>query len=414
MKFGLYLLMALDNMVQHKLRTFLTLLGLIVGIASVLVMTGMGRGFEADLQKWLATMLPNKITVAPGFSAELPPMLTLREVEFLQRKANPNWVTAIAPKVDLWGLPVKGVDPEMSWTVMTAATTADYPQMTKLVFIQGRFFNAEEVQNEEMVAVVNQDMLDLLAQGGQTDTGSVTIDNKLLRIVGVLDTSDTFGYEQPQIFLPIKLLERQLYLQNVTLDKGSVVVSTIDVLAVDVARVQQARREVERVFRLYYGLDIDEPTTVQITVDRESLTTNEDYMRNFTLVLAGIGGVALLVGGIGIMNILLAAVSERTREIGLRKAIGASNGDILFQFLMESITICLVGGALGVGFSYGIAALINGALGGPESQMGIRILIDLTSVVVAAGSSIACGLIFGLYPALRAMRLNPIQALRYE
>jgi len=185
-------------------------------------------------------------------------------------------------------------------------------------------------------------------------------------------------------------------------------------LAVDVAHVQQARREVERVFRLYYGLGIDEPTTVQITVDRENTATYEDSMRTFTLVLAGIGGVALLVGGIGIMNILLAAVSERTREIGLRKAIGASNGDILFQFLMESITICLVGGGLGVGFSYGVGALINQAFGGPESQMGIRILIDLTSVLIAAGSSIACGLVFGLYPALRAMRLNPIQALRYE
>jgi putative ABC transport system permease protein len=153
---------------------------------------------------------------------------------------------------------------------------------------------------------------------------------------------------------------------------------------------------------------------VQITVDRENTATYEDSTRTFTLVLAGIGGVALLVGGIGIMNILLAAVSERTREIGLRKAIGASNGDILFQFLMESITICLTGGLLGVGFSYGVGALINGAFGGPESQMRIRILIDLTSVLIAAGSSIACGLIFGLYPALRAMRLNPIQALRYE
>lgn len=413
MKFGLYLLMALDNMIQHKLRTFLTLLGLIVGIASVLVMTGMGRGYEANLQEMLATLLPNKITVMPGFSAELPPTLTLREVELLQRKARRDWVTAIAPKVELWGLPVKGVDPEMGWMMMTA-TTADYPQMTKLVFTQGRFFTAEEGQNEEMVAVVNQDMLDLLAQGGQTDTSSITIDNKLLRIVGILDTSVTFGYYQPQIFLPIKLLERRLYSQNVTLDKGSVVVSSIDVLAVDVAHVLPARREVERIFRLYYGLGIDEPTTVQITVDRENTATYEDSMRTFTLVLAGIGGVALLVGGIGIMNILLAAVSERTREIGLRKAIGASNGDILFQFLMESITICLVGGGLGVGFSYGVGALINQAFGGPESQMGIRILIDLTSVLIAAGSSIACGLVFGLYPALRAMRLNPIQALRYE
>lgn len=413
MKFGLYLLMALDNMVQHKLRTFLTLLGLIVGIASVLVMTGMGRGFAVDMQKMLAELLPNKITIVPDYSAELPPTLTLREVALLEKKVNRTLVTAIAPSVDLSGLSIKGVDPEMGWLMVTA-TTADYPQMTKLLFTEGRFFTQEEAQNETMVVVVNQDLLNLLQENGQTDLTTITIDNKILQIVGVLDTSSSFYGYQPQLFLPINLLEQQFNSQNLQRYEGAVAVRSVDVLAVDVAHVEQARRDLERIFRLYYGLRADQATPVQIYVDRSNFEGIENSTQTFTLVLAGIGGVALLVGGIGIMNILLAAVSERTREIGLRKAIGASNGDILFQFLMESITICLVGGGLGVGFSYGVGAIINQAFGGPESQMGIRILIDLTSVFIAAGSSIACGLVFGLYPALRAMRLNPIQALRYE
>jgi putative ABC transport system permease protein len=415
MKFGLYLFMALGNMAQHKLRTFLTLLGLIVGISSVLVMTGMGRGFAVDMEKMLAELLPNKITVQQGYASDLPPPpLTMREATLLQKKVNRTLITALAPRVEIWGLPVKGVDWEVQ-PVMAIATTADYPKMTKLTFTQGRFFTANEEQNGELVAVVNQSMIDLLQQSGQPNLKVVTIDNKPLQIVGVTENQNGFmSYgDTPQLYLPIYLLQRQLYLQNVTLDQGAVVINYIDVLALDQAHVQQARRDLERILRLYYGLRAEQPTTVQIIVDRDMIGLSENFSRTFTLVLAGIGAIALLVGGIGIMNILLAAVSERTREIGLRKAIGASNRDILVQFLMEAITICLVGGLLGVGSSYGIGALIN-TLSGPDNMLGIRILIDVTSVFIAAGSSIACGLIFGLYPALRAMRLNPIQALRYE
>lgn len=407
--------MALGNMTQHKLRTFLTLLGLIVGISSVLVMTGIGRGFAETTQEMLAEMLPNKITVQQGYTSDAPPVpLTMREVALLDKKVDRTLVTALAPRVEGFSLPIKGIDTN-AYYVMGTATTAAYPQMTKLTFAQGRFFSPQEEQDATLVVVINQSLFDLLQQSGQSNLSIMTIDNKPFQIVGVTQNQNGFmGYgDTPQFYLPVQLLQRQLYSDSIMREQGAVVVNYIDVLALDLAHVKRAQRDIERIFRLYYGLQAEQPTPVQIAVDREMFGFSEDFDRNFTLVLGGIGAVALVVGGIGIMNILLAGISERTREIGLRKAIGASNLDILIQFLMEAITICLMGGLFGVGASYGIGEIIN-RLTGPENMIGLRVIIDLRSVFIAAGSSIACGLIFGLYPALRAMRLKPIQALRYE
>lgn len=406
--------MALDNMVQHKLRTLLTLLGLVVGISSVLVMTGIGRGFGESAEEQLATLLPNKITLRQGYSPDAPPVsLTLREVDLLQKMIGRAAITAVAPKKQLWDLPIKGVDPNFQ-PAMVTATTVDYTQMTKLTFSQGRFFSTEEEREGAFVAVINQSLADLLQQSGQPDLSVLTIDNKPFRIVGITQADEgPFAFGMPEALIPISLLQRYLSSQSLIIENGSLAVDEINVLAIDVERLATAKRDVERILRLRYGLRAEQVNNFDLSVEGEILDFAQNFNRGFTLVLGGIGAVALVVGGIGIMNILLAGVSERTREIGLRKAIGASNRDILLQFLLEAITICLAGGLLGVGFSYGVGSIINTFAGGDE-MIGLRVVIDLRSVFIAAASSIACGLVFGLYPALRAMRLNPIQALRYE
>ncbi len=413
MKIGLYFLMALDSMAQHKLRTFLTLLGLIVGISSVLIMTGIGRGFALGAEEDIASLLPNKITVRQGYSPDTPPVaLTMREVGLLERMIGQAAYTAVAPRLQLWDLTVKGVDPETQG-VMVTATTADYPQVANLTFAEGRFFLPNEMDENLFVAVVSQSVLDILIQAGQQDLAVVNIGDKTFRIVGVLQAeSGPFSFGMPEIYIPINLLGRYLYSQSMMLENGSLVVEQIDILARDMAALETAKRDVERILRLRYGLRPDQLNNFELFVEAQFLEFAQDFAQGFTLVLGGIGAVALIVGGIGIMNILLATISERTREIGLRKAIGASNLDILIQFLMEAVTICLVGGMLGVAFSYGVGAIITYFTGGENSMIALRVVIDLRSVLIAAISSTACGIVFGLYPAVRAMRLNPIEALR--
>jgi ABC-type antimicrobial peptide transport system permease subunit len=416
MKVTQYFLMAFEGMLQHKLRTLLTLLGLIVGISSVLVMTGIGRGFGQETEEQFASLLPNKITVQQGYSPDAPPAaLTLRDVEVLRRLVGQGPIRAVAPQIDLYDLQLKGIDITQQ-PVQVIATSADYVQTIKPVFSWGRFFSDAEERSGDLVAVINTSMLSVLQSNSpqQTQPPLLTVNNLPFRIVGVLDdTGNPFTQGLLQAFIPISLLQKSLRSQSVSWQDGYMQVSQIFVVANDVAQLEPAKRAAERLLRLGRGLRADQANNFELVVEGQFLEFAQNFTRGFTLVLAGIGAISLLVGGIGIMNILLATVAERTREIGVRKAIGASDMDILSQFLIESVTICLLGGTLGVGLSYGIGRIID-YFSTPESMIGLRVVIDLRSVAIATLSSVVCGLVFGLYPALRAMRLDPIQALRYE
>jgi putative ABC transport system permease protein len=414
MKIGMFFQVALENMAQNKLRTSLTLLGLIVGISSVLLMTGLGRGFQQVNNEMLSRLLPNKLTVRQGFSLSSEPMpLSLRDAELLQSLVGRSAIQAVAPAANLWDLDVRGFDPE-GQRPQLIATTADYPKTAVLTFTQGRFFTPEEEAAEELVVVVNEAFMSILAAGQSEPPTSVYIANRRFTIVGLLEETNTFGgFGFPMAYLPLKLLPHPIYSENLQLHQGSPVVDEIHVLTTDVNTVKQAQREIEMILRLAHGLRSAQENDFSIDADSNFLSVVQDSSQIFTLVLGGIGAISLVVGGIGIMNIMLATITERTREIGIRKAIGARDTDILWQFLIEAITICLIGALMGVALSYGLARLIS-----MQFQSGtmsnFQIIIDLQSVMIASICGGVAGLVFGLYPALRAMRLDPIQALQAE
>jgi len=411
MKISSFFIVAFENMVQHKMRTALTLLGLIVGITSMLLMTGVGRGFERATQEGMASLLPTKLNIRQGYDPEggPPQPLTVRDAALLREFVGRSAIHAVAPVKEIWGVEVRGLQADNF--VNFVATSADYAITENLEFIQGRFFTADDELKKAPVIVVNQPFLDTLAANGQSDLSTVYIGSKRFTVVGVINESDFFG-GFPKAIVPISLLGRDITSSSINWDNGVLIVETIDILAADIEQVEAAKLDAERMLRLGHDLNVEEKNDFFITDQREILDQINNFNRGFTLVLGGIGSISLIVGGIGIMNIMLATISERTREIGIRKAIGASDIDVLFQFLTEAVVVCITGGLLGIAFSYGLSLIANQLLGDVFGDAGI--IIDFRSVLIATLFSIGAGILFGLYPALRAMRLDPIDALRSE
>lgn len=414
MKIIKYLQVAIESVVTHKLRAILTMLGIIIGVAAVLTTMGIGRGAAANITARIQSQGTNLLNINPGSSSSggvrgesgSARTLTMGDVKALQ---DTNLHPTLALVAAEYGANARLVYGSTNSQNQVTGITAAYAQVRNLSVTSGRFFTEEEIAQQRQVVVLGSELAgDLFAAENPVGL-SLRINAQPFQVVGVLKEAGGFGRNTPdnQAYIPIGLAQGLLF--NAPRYRGDYTVTGISIQVKSADQVDAAQHQIEATLRLRHNLKTDDGNDFNIFNQASLLETATDIAQTLTVFLGTIGAISLLVGGIGIMNIMLVSVTERTREIGLRKAIGAHDSDILLQFLIEALVLCFVGGLIGVGLAYGLAALFARI-----PAVTFSVVIQPDSLALALGFSLLAGLIFGIYPALRATQLDPIEALRSE
>jgi putative ABC transport system permease protein len=395
--------LALGRLTTSRLRTALTMLGVIIGVASVVALVSVGQGTTSNITDRLAGLGTNLLTVNAGSSqqggtfmgAGSSESLSLDDATVLDGL---DVLAGVAPEISSSQLVVAG---DANTTTTVLGTTADYPFVRSFELWQGSGLTDLSVQQALRVAVLGSSTADDLGLDASSVGSTIKIGGLRFVVVGILQQKGGSGFQDPddQVLIPVTTLQKYF--------SGSDTVRTIAVSAAAGDRIEEAKAVITTALRDAHGLGVSEDDDFEILDQAQLLETASAVSGTLTLMLAGIASISLIVGGIGIMNIMLVSVRERTREIGIRKSIGARSRDILAQFLVESVTLSLVGGLVGVVF--GVAATYAIA-----TFAGWNVALDLRTIAVAVGFSVAIGVIFGVWPARQAARLDPISALRHE
>jgi putative ABC transport system permease protein len=414
MKFFKYLQVAVESIVAHKMRAILTMLGIIIGVAAVLTTMGIGRGAAASITERIESQGTNLLTVNPGASntgglsggSGSAGTLTMGDAQMIMDSALHPGVASVAPEYNANARLVYGSTNSQN---QVTGITAAYEHVRNLEVASGRFMTEAEIEQQSQVVVLGSELAGDLFEAENPVGLSVRIDAQPFQVVGVLEESGGFGRNtsDTQAFVPIGIAQGRLF--NAPRYRGDYTVSSISVQATGPESVDAAQQEIETTLRLRHNLGADDENDFDIFNQASLLETAADITQTLTIFLGSIGAISLLVGGIGIMNIMLVSVTERTREIGLRKAIGAHDSDILLQFLVEALVLCFFGGLIGVGLAFGLATLFA-----QIPAFTFKVVISPDSLALALGFSVLAGLIFGIYPAMRATKLDPIEALRSE
>ncbi|HET9982821.1 MAG TPA: ABC transporter permease [Longimicrobiales bacterium] len=402
MLLGEILLVAFGAIRANKLRSFLTMLGIIIGIAAVIAMVALGEGAQRQVEARLATLGTNVLTVRPGqqFMGGVDRgdnRLVAEDVEALTRA--PVHIKDVAPEMQRRYQVSNGPS---NANLQLLGTWPAYFGINNARLAAGRLFTREEERGRRRVAVLGAAVGDRL----NTDTRSligkrIEVRGIPFEVIGVLESKGEQGWMNPDeiLYLPLATAQFRVF--------GTDRVQQIDVQAVDERSLELATAEIDRVMRREHRIKPGDPSDVTIRNQSALLETFQETTKTFSFLLAGIAAVSLLVGGIGIMNIMLVSVTERTREIGVRKALGARRRDILLQFMIEALVLCVAGGLLGLGLGAGGAFLLH-------RVANWNTAVAPSAAVMAVLFSSVVGIFFGLWPARRAARLDPIVALRYE
>lgn len=396
---------ALSGLSSNALRSALTMLGIIIGVLAVILGTAIGQGSREQVLSRIQSLGSNSITVFPGRSRTgavrggQGSSVTLKVSDANAIRRECPTVTGVAPQYQSQAQ-VKYGNQNTSTTVL--CTTPDFLSIRGFSVATGDFFTDGDVRANRKVCVVGHTTAVTLFGEGSAPIGrELRIRGINFRIVGLLASkgSAMFGDPDDQVVVPITTGMKQLF--------GVTNLSNIYAQTAKAEDATKASAEIEAALRKAHKTPANEDTDFRVRTQAEFMEIQDASSQTLTFLLTGIAGVALLVGGIGIMNIMLVSVTERTREIGIRKAIGAQESDILLQFLIEATTLSVLGGLIGIVAGFAICALVTKFLGFATSIMPFW-------VIVSFASAAAIGVFFGIYPAYKAARLDPIEALRYQ
>jgi len=395
-------------LLSNKARSSLTILGIVIGIGSVIAMVSIGQGAQSSIESSIQSIGSNLLIVMPGFQRGVGTQVssgrgssrTLKQEDADAIQKEITLIKALAPELSgRYQITAKGTNTNTS----VVGTTVAYPAVRKVEIAEGSFVSEQNVRSMSKVAVLGPTARDDLFGENATDVIGKTIRiNKIdFKVIGITKAKGGSGFsnQDDTIFIPLSTAQRFL--------AGGDYLSTMYVEVVDQESMTIAQEQITSLLLSRHNISNPELADFSIMNQADIVASASSITDTLTILLGSIAGISLIVGGIGIMNMMLTTVTERTREIGLRKAIGAKKKDISLQFLTESVMLTFIGGIVGILLGWVLSYSVN-------YFGGITTKVSLTSILLAVGVSAAIGIIFGYYPARRAAGLNPIEALRYE
>ena len=394
---------------SHKLRSFLTMLGIVIGVAAVIALMSIGRGAEADIISRIETLGSDLIFIQPGSftsggirgAAGSATTLTLEDAAAISEQV-PH-IAAVAPS---YSRSLQLVVGSQNMNSRVTGVTTEYMPTYNLQTTDGTFISEYDYQRGAKVAVLGSNVKETLFEDTNPVGQQMRMGNNIVRVIGVLENKGAMiGSPDDAILIPLTALQQMVAQPRSS--QGERVVSSIALKVSDEEQVSYVADEITSLLRSRHQLGPGVDDDFSITSLEEIASTLSETIGTLTLLLGAIAAISLLVGGIGVMNIMLVSVLERTREIGIRKALGARERDIWSQFLIEAAFLTLAGGTIGVALGWGISVVVN--------RTGLMTTVVTADIVILAVSvSVGIGLFFGFYPAWNASRLNPIEALRAE
>ena len=404
MNFALTFRLAVRALTRNKMRTLLTMLGIIIGVASVIAMLSIGNGARLSMEARINSMGTNLVGVrggsrpAAGARGGQGSGLRLRTEDWQAVLRLPS-VAIACPLVEGWVTIVYGSG---NWRTLFTGSSANYLELRNWSLSKGRFFTEAEVRSASGVCVMGKVSAEKLFGGADPLNKTIRIGNFPYKVIGQLEEIGESGWGSSRddvVVIPYTCAQRKV--------RGTKYVDQIIAQATDKELVRALQEQIVILLKQRFNCRMDDDDAFYSFNQADAAKMAEDSSRIFSLLLGGIASVSLLVGGIGIMNIMLVSVTERIREIGIRMAIGARGFDILTQFLVESVVLSLIGGTLGILLGMGVSRLIANMAGWPA-------VVSYASIIISFGFSAFVGVFFGFYPALQASKLDPIVALRNE